>query len=125
MKNNILVILAKRENIPVAASLNFLSEDTLYGRYWGCNEHIPFLHFEVCYYKAIEIAIDLKLKRVEAGAQGPHKIQRGYLPTPMYSAHYIRDSNLRNAISDYLKMERTAVEKEIKIIFKDHSPYKN
>jgi predicted N-acyltransferase len=87
--------------------------DTLYGRNWGCTEDYRFLHFEACYYQAIDYAIAHGLKRVEAGAQGEHKIQRGYMPVPTYSAHYIADSNFRRAVEDFLDRERDAVEHQI------------
>jgi hypothetical protein len=101
--------MAKRSGHYIAGALNFIGSDTLYGRYWGAIEHHLFLHFEICYYQAIEFAIAKRLARVEAGAQGEHKLARGYLPTPTYSAHYISDPGLRRAIDDYLKRERRYV----------------
>ncbi|HKX21704.1 MAG TPA: peptidogalycan biosysnthesis protein, partial [Rhizorhapis sp.] len=86
--------------------------DTLYGRYWGCVEDVPFLHFELCYYQAIDIAITRGLKNVEAGAQGGHKLARGYGPVPTYSAHYIADSAFRSAVEDFLAREREAAAQE-------------
>ncbi len=124
MESNIIIIMALRGSEPVGAAINFIGNDTLYGRHWGCSENIPFLHFEVCYYKAIEVAINMGLKKVEAGAQGPHKIQRGYLPKPTYSAHLIKDDTLRNAVSDFLAMESKAVYNEIEYISNNYSPYK-
>ena len=92
-----------------AGALNLIGGDCLYGRHWGCVEEAPFLHFELCYYQAIEAAITRGLQRVEAGAQGEHKLARGYLPQTTYSAHYIADPDLRRAIADYLKRERAYV----------------
>jgi predicted N-acyltransferase len=89
-----------------------LGPDCLYGRYWGCSEDIPFLHFELCYYQAIDFAIQHGLSRVEAGAQGAHKLARGYLPVTTWSAHYIADPGFRSAVSDFLERERRAVERE-------------
>jgi predicted N-acyltransferase len=110
MRDHILLVMARRAGRYVAGALNFIGSDTLFGRHWGAIEHHPFLHFELCYYQAIEFAIARKLARVEAGAQGEHKLARGYLPTTTYSAHYIVDAGLRRAIADYLKRERAYVE---------------
>ena len=110
MADKILLILAKRAGHPIAGALNFIGSDTLYGRHWGAIEHHPFLHFELCYYQAIEFAIRRGLARVEAGAQGEHKLARGYLPTTTYSAHFIVDPALRRAIADYLKRERAYID---------------
>ncbi|MCC7347097.1 MAG: N-acetyltransferase, partial [Variibacter sp.] len=93
----------------IAGALNFIGSDTLYGRHWGAVEHHPFLHFELCYYQAIEYAIDHGLAWVEAGAQGEHKLARGYLPVTTRSAHYVADPALRRAIADFLKRERVHV----------------
>ena len=108
----------------VAGALNFIGADTLYGRYWGGVEDHPFLHFEICYYQAIDFAIAHRLARVEAGAQGAHKLARGYLPSETYSAHYIADPALRRAVADYLKRERRAVAHEIALL-SEESPYRN
>jgi predicted N-acyltransferase len=110
MADRILLVMARRAGRYIAGALNFIGADTLYGRNWGAVEHHPFLHFEVCYYQAIEYAIAHKLARVEAGAQGEHKLARGYLPSPTYSAHYIAHAGLRRAIDDYLARERRYVE---------------
>jgi hypothetical protein len=110
MRDRIVLMLAKRAGRWIAGAINFIGSDTLYGRHWGAIEHHPFLHFEVCYYQAIEFAIAHKLARVEAGAQGEHKLARGYLPTTTYSAHYIADPALRRAVADYLVRERSYVE---------------
>src|SRR3954462_2053320 len=106
MAKDVLLIMARRNGRWIAGAINFIGGDTLFGRNWGAVEHHPFLHFEVCYYQAIDFAIQRGLKTVEAGAQGEHKIARGYLPQTTYSAHSIADPDLRRAISDYLKRER-------------------
>jgi hypothetical protein len=110
MADRIVLIMAKRAGCWIAGAINFIGSDTLFGRHWGAIEHHPFLHFELCYYQAIEYAITHKLKRVEAGAQGEHKLARGYLPVTTHSAHYIADAGLRRAIADYLARERAYVE---------------
>ena len=123
MRDEILLVLAKREGRAIAGALNFIGADTLFGRYWGAVEEHPHLHFEVCYYQAIDFAIAHKLACVEAGAQGVHKLARGYLPVPTYSAHWIADPGLRRAIADYLKRERLAVAQEIALLGEE-SPYR-
>ncbi len=114
MKDQILLVLCQRGDETIAGALNFIGSDTLYGRHWGAIEHHPFLHFEACYYQAIEFAIAHKLNAVEAGAQGPHKIARGYEPTLTYSTHYIAEPNLRRAVADYLEHEMDYVNLEMK-----------
>lgn len=114
MGENVLLVLAERDGRTIAGALNFRGTETLYGRYWGCLEDIPCLHFEACYYQAIDYAIANGLKRVEAGAQGQHKVQRGYLPKPTYSAHWFADTGFSEAVGRYLEDERDAVEDEIK-----------
>jgi uncharacterized protein len=109
LADHILLILCKRAGRYIAGALNFIGSDTLYGRNWGCVEDHPFLHFETCYYQAIEFAIERKLGTVEAGAQGGHKVVRGYEPTTTHSAHWIADANLRRAIARYLDAERAQV----------------
>jgi predicted N-acyltransferase len=109
MRDRILLVMAKRAGRWIAGAINFIGSETLFGRHWGAVEHHPFLHFELCYYQAIDYAIAHKLARVEAGAQGEHKIARGYMPATTYSAHYIADPALRRAIADYLKRERAYV----------------
>jgi uncharacterized protein len=109
MARDVLLVMAKRNNRWIAGAINFIGSDTLFGRNWGAIEHHPFLHFEVCYYQAIDFAIHRRLNVVEAGAQGEHKIARGYLPQTTYSAHHIADPGLRRAIADYLKRERAYV----------------
>ena len=109
MPDRVLLILAERGGHPIAGALNLIGSDTLYGRYWGATEDVPFLHFELCYYQAIDAAISRGLRFVEAGAQGEHKLARGYQPVPTWSAHYIPDPGFRRAIADYLAREREAV----------------
>lgn len=106
MSRDIALIMARRNGRWIAGAINFIGSETLFGRHWGAIEHHPFLHFEVCYYQAIDIAIQHRLKTVEAGAQGEHKIARGYLPQATYSAHYIADPALRRAVGDFLNRER-------------------
>ncbi len=110
MADRILLVMAKRAGRWIAGAINFIGADTLYGRNWGAIEHHPFLHFELCYYQAMDFAIARKLDRVEAGAQGEHKLARGYLPAATYSAHFIANPGLRRAIAEYLTRERAYVE---------------
>jgi predicted N-acyltransferase len=110
MGDRIVLMMARRAGRWIAGAINFLGRDTIFGRNWGAIEHHPFLHFELCYYQAIDYAIAHKLDRVEAGAQGEHKLARGYLPTTTYSAHFIANPALRRAIADYLARERAYVE---------------
>ncbi|MDQ0394044.1 GNAT family N-acetyltransferase [Labrys monachus] len=109
MAQDVLLVMARRAGRFVAGAINFIGSDTLYGRNWGCIEDHPFLHFEVCYHQAIEFAIERGLARVEAGAQGEHKLARGYRPVTTYSAHYIADPRFRRAVDDYLAQEREQV----------------
>jgi uncharacterized protein len=109
MRDRILLVMAKRSGRWIAGAINFIGSHTLFGRHWGAVEHHPFLHFELCYYQAIDYAIAHKFARVEAGAQGEHKIARGYMPATTYSAHYIADPALRRGIADYLKRERAYI----------------
>ncbi|UVO55420.1 GNAT family N-acetyltransferase [Sphingomonas sp. SUN039] len=113
MADKVLLMLALRDGNPIAGALNLIGADTLYGRYWGCREDVPFLHFELCYYQAIDAAIARGLSRVEAGAQGEHKLARGYVPVPTWSAHYIPDAGFRSAIADFVARERRAVEQNM------------
>jgi predicted N-acyltransferase len=110
MCDQILLVMAKRAGRWIAGAINFIGADTLYGRNWGVIEHHPFLHFELCYYQAIDYAIAHKLKRVEAGAQGEHKLARGYLPHTTYSAHFIANPGLRRAVAEYLARERAYIQ---------------
>ncbi|MFK7744793.1 MAG: peptidogalycan biosysnthesis protein, partial [Roseobacter sp.] len=123
LRDDMALVLAERNGRWVAGALNFIGAKSLYGRYWGCVEHHPFLHFELCYYQAIDIAIDLGLKRVEAGAQGEHKLARGYLPTPTWSVHWVADAGFADAIGSYLRAEREAVDEEIDILT-EYGPFK-
>ncbi|ODS60936.1 MAG: GNAT family N-acetyltransferase [Erythrobacter sp. SCN 68-10] len=109
MGDKIVLILAHDGATPIAGALNFLGRDALYGRYWGCTREVRFLHFELCYYQAIDIAIARGLPRVEAGAQGGHKLARGYEPVQTFSAHWIADAGFREAIADFLERERAGV----------------
>jgi predicted N-acyltransferase len=116
MRDDVLLVLAERDGRPVAGALNFIGRDTLYGRYWGCIEDHPCLHFELCYYQAIDWAIAQGLSRVEAGAQGEHKLARGYLPVSIHSVHWIADPGFRTAVERYLRAERAAVDQEIEVL---------
>ena len=113
LADRVLLILALRGGRPIAGALNLIGADALYGRYWGCAEAVPHLHFELCYYQAIEAAIARGLGRVEAGAQGAHKLARGYRPVPTWSAHHIADPGFREAVARFLDAERQAVRREI------------
>ncbi len=125
MGEQVLLILCKRAGRYIAGAINFIGGDTLYGRNWGCIEDHRFLHFETCYYQAIDFAIERGLQHVEAGAQGAHKIARGYLPKATYSAHWIRDPRLRSAVEHYLDQERRYVEEDIAYVEERHSPFRN
>ncbi|WP_426024050.1 GNAT family N-acetyltransferase [Brevundimonas sp. PWP3-1b1] len=124
MADRIALVMAFRDQTPIAGALNFIGRDALYGRQWGTLEDVPFLHFELCYYQAIDFAISRGLSRVEAGAQGDHKIARGYLPSPVYSAHFIADPALRDPVARYLDGERPAMQAEMAAMTEDLSPYK-
>ncbi len=123
MSEKVLLIMAEHNGELIGGALNLIGGDTLYGRYWGSVENFKFLHFEVCYYRAIDFAIDKGLKRVEAGAQGDHKLQRGYLPHTTYSAHWIADAGFREAVERFLKEETRAIGYEIEDL-SGHSPFK-
>ena len=116
MRNDMLLVLAFNGEKPVAGALNFIGRHTLYGRYWGCTEDHPCLHFELCYYQAIDWAIAHGLQRVEAGAQGEHKLARGYLPVETHSIHWIAEPAFRTAVDRYLQAERRAVGEEIEVL---------
>ncbi len=124
MADRVLLVMARRDGRWIAGALNLIGGDCLYGRHWGCCEDVPFLHFELCYYQAIEWAIGWGLARVEAGAQGEHKIARGYLPKPVYSAHHIADPALRAPVLRFLAEERGAVEAELEWLEEAYSPFK-
>ena len=123
MADDIFLVLAERDGNYVAGALNFAGRHTLFGRYWGCVEHHPCLHFELCYYQAMELAISIGLDRVEAGAQGEHKLARGYLPTQTHSLHWVRDPGFADAVAEYLRAESAAVAEEIEILT-DYGPFR-
>ncbi|MFM9827542.1 MAG: GNAT family N-acetyltransferase [Sphingomonas sp.] len=112
MADTVLLMLAERDGRPIAGALNLIGADTLYGRYWGATEDVPFLHFELCYYQAIDAAISRGLAFVEAGAQGEHKLARGYAPVATWSAHFLPDPGFRRAVAQFLKAERAAVDQD-------------
>jgi predicted N-acyltransferase len=124
MADRVLLVMARRGATWIAGALNLIGDDCLYGRNWGCIEDVPFLHFELCYYQAIEWAIGRGLARVEAGAQGQHKVTRGYLPRPVYSAHYIADPALRGPVERFVQQERAGVEQEMEWLAEEYSPFK-
>jgi predicted N-acyltransferase len=123
MSQHTLLVMAKRAGRYIAGALNFIGGDALFGRNWGAIEHHPFLHFEACYYQAIDFAIAHKLSRVEAGAQGMHKLARGYMPVPTYSAHWIADPSFRKAVERYLKEERRSVSEDMEALA-EHGPFR-
>ena len=116
LRNDMLLVLALRDGVPVAGALNFIGRQTLFGRYWGCLEDHPCLHFELCYYRAMDFAMAQGMARVEAGAQGEHKLARGYLPVPIHSLHWMREPGFANAVANYLAAERRAVEEDIEVL---------
>ena len=124
MPDHIALVMAARDGNYIAGALNFIGSDAIYGRNWGCCEDHRFLHFEACYYQAIQFAIEHGLARVEAGAQGPHKLARGYLPVHTYSAHWIRETQFREAIERYLVHERKQVDEDISYLA-THSPFRH
>ena len=123
MADRILLVMAYAGNEPIAGALNFIGADTLYGRYWGAVVDKPFLHFELCYYQAIDAAIGRGLARVEAGAQGSHKLARGYEPVQTWSAHFIANPGFRAAVSDFLEQERAGVAAE-QLSLGEHTPFR-
>lgn len=124
MADRVALVMCRRDGRYIAGALNLIGDNALFGRHWGCIEQHDFLHFEACYYRAIDFAIERGLEWVEAGAQGPHKIQRGYLPRHTYSAHWIVDPRFRDAVADYLRHERRHVDREIEIVEREFSPYR-
>jgi predicted N-acyltransferase len=124
MSDQLLLFLAYRDSRPIAGALNVIGPDTLYGRYWGCTEEVPFLHFELCYYQAVEWAIDQGLACVQAGAQGEHKIARGYEPVITRSVHFIPNRSFREAVADFVQGEREAIAAEIEWLRRD-LPYRS
>jgi predicted N-acyltransferase len=123
LRDDILLVFAMRDGVPIAGALNFIGRDTLYGRYWGCSENLPCLHFEICYYQAIDYALAHDMKFVEAGAQGEHKLARGYLPVTTHSLHWFGNAGFRDAVADYLEAERKAVDEEIEVLT-SYGPFK-
>jgi predicted N-acyltransferase len=123
LADRVLLVMARRAGRYIAGAINFIGDDALYGRNWGAVEHHPFLHFEVCYYQAIDFALARGLRRIEAGAQGEHKLARGYRPTLTYSAHEFADARLARAIADYLGHERVAVDRTI-AHYEDYAPFR-
>jgi len=123
MADDVLLVLALRDGKPIAGALNLIGADALYGRYWGSTEEVPFLHFELCYYQAIDIAIERGLSRVEAGAQGEHKLARGYEPVPTWSAHYIPNPGFRRAVAGFLEHERQAIAANIEGL-SEYTPFR-
>ena len=123
MGDSIVLVLARRDGRPIAGALNFVGADRIYGRYWGCVEDHPFLHFELCYYQAVDYAIEHGLSVVEAGAQGEHKLARGYEPVTTHSAHYIAHPGLRRAVADHLERERADVE-HVREVLAEHTPFR-
>ncbi|MGE0253799.1 MAG: GNAT family N-acetyltransferase [Alphaproteobacteria bacterium] len=124
MGDSVVLVMAFRGERPIAGALNLKGPTALFGRNWGCAEDVPFLHFECCYYQAIDYAIAHGLQRVEAGTQGPHKIQRGYMPVETYSAHYIPDRGFRAAVARFCEAERREVEAEMALIEEEYSPFR-
>ncbi|WP_300033452.1 GNAT family N-acetyltransferase [uncultured Roseobacter sp.] len=123
LRDDMALVMAERDGRWVAGALNFVGAQALYGRYWGCIEHHPCLHFELCYYQAIDIAIARGLSRVEAGAQGEHKLARGYLPRPTWSLHWVGDPGFADAIARYLEAEKDAVDEEISVLT-EYGPFR-
>jgi len=123
LRDDMVLVLAQRDGRYVAGALNFIGRETLYGRYWGCTEHHPCLHFELCYYQAIDFAISRGMARVEAGAPGEHKLARGYMPTATHSIHWLGEQSFADAVARYLEAERQAIEEEIEILT-DYGPFK-
>jgi predicted N-acyltransferase len=119
----IVLVLAYADGLPIAGALNFVGAEALYGRYWGCLADKPFLHFELCYYQAIDAAIELGLSRVEAGAQGQHKLARGYEPVQTHSLHYLADPGFRAAVADFLNRERAGVAQD-QLYLGERTPFK-
>jgi predicted N-acyltransferase len=123
MGDRILLVLAFMDGEAIAGALNFVGASALYGRYWGCSLDKPFLHFELCYYQAIEMAIERGLARVEAGAQGGHKLSRGYEPVETWSAHWIADPGFREAVADFLDRERRGVKAD-RLFLGERTPFR-
>ncbi len=123
MVDDVVLMMAERDGRNIAGALNLRGGDALFGRNWGCDQDFKFLHFEACYYSAIDFAIEHRLKRVEAGTQGPHKVHRGYEPVHTFSAHWVKEANFRDAVDQFLRQERQLKDEEIND-FKEYSPYR-
>ena len=123
MREDVLLVLAERDGMPVAGALNFIAQDTLFGRYWGCLEDHPCLHFELCYYQAMDFAISRRISRVEAGAQGTHKLARGYMPTRVHSLHYFPEPGFHRAVARYLDDEGRAIDYELRALA-EYAPFR-
>lgn len=124
LRDDILLMFASDNGTPIAGAMHFIGQETLFGRYWGATGHVPFMHFELCYYQAIDYAIKHRMKQIEAGAQGEHKLARGYLPQPTHSVHYIHHPDFRRAVAQYLDHERRAVDHEIDVLT-HYGPFRN
>jgi predicted N-acyltransferase len=124
MPDKVLMILAERDGVPLAATLNIYTQEALYGRYWGAIEHVPMLHFEACYYQALEFCIERGIKVFEGGAQGEHKLARGFLPTKTWSAHWLQHPSFANAVEDFLAREARGINRYVDEL-NDHSPFKS
>ncbi len=123
MPENVLLIIAERDGRPIASTLNIFTEEALYGRYWGATEHVPMLHFEACYYQALEFCIERGIKLFEGGAQGEHKLARGFLPTRTWSAHWLQHPRFADAVEDFLVRESKGIERYVDEL-NEHSPFK-
>jgi predicted N-acyltransferase len=124
LADRVLLVMAFRDGRPVAGALNLFSDEAIFGRNWGCAEDHPFLHFECCYYQAIDFAVERGLKRVEAGAGGHHKLSRGYMPAATYSAHWIANDSFRDAVDRFLRMERAEIGRE-RTALATHAPFRH
>ena len=123
MPDNVLLIIAERDNTPLASTLNIFTQEALYGRYWGAVEHVPMLHFEACYYQAIEFCIERGIQVFEGGAQGEHKLARGFLPTKTWSAHWLQHPRFADAVEDFLAREAKGIDRYVNEL-NEHSPFK-
>lgn len=123
MPGNVMLVMAERDGVPLASTLNIFTPDALYGRYWGATEHVPMLHFEACYYQALEFCIERNIKVFEGGAQGEHKLARGFLPTKTWSAHWLQHPSFANAVEDFLAREATGINRYVDEL-NDHTPFK-
>jgi len=124
MPDNVLLIIAERDDTPLASTLNIFTQEALYGRYWGSVEHVPMLHFEACYYQAIEFCIERDIQVFEGGAQGEHKLARGFLPTKTWSAHWLQHPRFADAVEDFLAREAKGIDRYVNEL-NEHSPFKS